>query len=191
MLYLASTSPRRTELLTAAGISHVVIEPGPEAAPKKGESPAQVARKRAASKAHGAQPPGRPGWVLGVDTVVACGGVVYGKPDDAADARRILLALAAAGSHEVHTALCLRPHPARRRLAVEGAALSIVRCAAMTHEQLEAYLAGGSWRGKAGAYGLQDEGGRFMALVDGDRDTVIGLPVRRLRALLAQAEALG
>lgn len=181
MLYLASTSPRRRQLLEDAGIDYAAVPPGPE--PSGAGDPADRARQRAASKAEGAVVTGPPGWILGVDTVVELEGRELGKPADEAAARRGLEQLAGA-VHRVHTALCLVSHPKRERFAVEASAT--VRCRPLESPRLAAYLASGAWRGKAGGYGLQDEACDFMEVVEGDPNTVIGLPVASLTELLAR-----
>ena len=183
MLYLASSSPRRRELLGGAGIDYQLVEPGPEVV---GDGqPAARARQRAASKARGAVVDGPNGWVLGVDTVVEHGGEELGKPLDEAQARAYLERLSG-GEHRVHTALCLVGHPSR--LEHQDAASAVVRCRELGSLELDQYLAGGLWRGKAGAYGLQDETCDFMQLIQGEADTVVGLPLSHLRRLWGEVD---
>jgi septum formation protein len=181
VLVLASTSPRRSQLLGAAGIAFVPGQPGPE--PDAPGEPAQVARERARRKAVGAVPP--PGVdlpVLGVDTVVDLDGSELGKPRDRAHAARMLTALAGR-IHRVHTAHCLfEPRSGR---AVEELATATVECRTPSAAELEAYLDGGEWWGKAGAYGLQDRTQSFLTLRDGAFDTVVGLHVAAVLRLLA------
>ena len=186
MLYLASSSARRHALLAEAGLAFVAVPPGPE--PAFSGTPAEVAARRAESKAAGARATGEPGWVLGADTVVDCAGSEIGKPRDRTDARAILTRLAGR-DHVVHTAICLVSHPDGRILA--GQASSAVRCAALEEARLEAFLDSETWRGKAGAYGIQDPECDFMSLVAGELDTVIGLPVGLLRGLLSQVGQRG
>jgi septum formation protein len=178
VLWLASTSPRRRELLRAAGIAFELAVPGPE--PEGAGPPVQRAALRARAKAEHAVAAG--GFVLGVDTVVALDGVEAGQPADA-DAARATLQRLAGREHEVHTAHCLLARDRGRR--VEAVASARVRCAPLSPARLERYLATGAWRGKAGAYGIQDPECDFMELVAGERDAVIGLSVRCVRELLA------
>ncbi len=186
MLYLASTSPRRHQLLTDAGLAFAVVPPGPE--PDGEGRPVELARGRARSKAAGAIVDGPDGWVLGVDTVVEAGGAEYGKPRDRDDARRMLEQLAGS-THEVHTALCLRGHPAADGAGVlEEVATAVVRCREIPGAELDAYLGTDAWRGKAGGYGIQDAAGAFMSVVEGDFDTVVGLSLSALQRLLGRAE---
>jgi septum formation protein len=191
LFLLASTSPRRRQLLTEAGLPFALCEPGPEYdvgdehSSERGE-PLRLAAERARRKASGSPAAaslatgGLP--VLGVDTVVDLDGVELGKPRDAEEARRMLLRLAGR-DHRVHTAHCLVD--ARRGRIVERLTSATVTCRQPACDELEAYLASGEWRGKAGAYGIQDGAQGFLALVDGDFDTVVGLSVVAVRSLLA------
>jgi nucleoside triphosphate pyrophosphatase len=185
VLYLASTSPRRRELLDLAGIGFRLHPPGPECE-GTGE-PGERARMRARSKSVEAPVPARPGWILGVDTVVSLerdglGPVELGKPADRASAEAMLRRLADR-EHEVITAHCLfDPATWTRR---EECATSRVRCTSLADHQIEAYLDTGDWSDKAGAYGIQSVGAAFMELVEGDLDTVIGLNIAAVRRLVA------
>lgn len=179
-LLLASTSPRRAELLRAAGLAFVPGTPGPE--PAAGGTPRCKARARARSKALGAVlPAGGPWVVLGVDTVVDVDGTEFGKPRDRAEAEAMLRALLGR-IHEVHTAHCLADP--RTGTVVEELASARVIARAAGADELAAYLDGGEWRGKAGAYGIQDRTQAFLALHDGAFDTVVGLHVGAVRRLL-------
>ncbi len=179
-LLLASTSPRRHELLRAAGISFVAVPPGDE--PSGEGTPAERAMQRAVAKARGAElPVGVAGAVLGVDTVVEVDGTEFGKPEDRASAAAMLGRLQGR-SHFVHTAHCLwLPAAARDWRSLATAA---VRCRALDAAESEAYLDGGSWRDKAGGYGIQDMAAEFVTLEAGALDTVVGLHVPAVRELL-------
>jgi len=185
MLYLASTSERRRLLLAAAGFEHAIVEPGPE--PIGRGAPLELARTRAESKARGALVSGAPGWVLGVDTVVDCDGHELGKPADRAAAGAMLRRLSGR-DHRVHTAICLLSHPGGECRRADSSAL--VRCRSLADAELAAFLASEQWRGKAGAYGIQDSVCDFMQLLQGDLDTVIGLSISALRQLLRRREDL-
>lgn len=182
-LLLASTSPRRAGLLQAAGIAFELVAPGPE--PAAGGAPAERAILRARSKAaHANVPAGCLLPVLGVDTVVDVDGIELGKPEDRADAAAMLARLSGR-LHRVHTAHCLiDPRSGRCR---ELLASAEVRCAALTGAQLKRYLDANDWRGKAGAYGIQDPTQDFMALASGDFDTVVGISLAAVVRLLAAA----
>lgn len=189
-LWLASTSPRRRELLERAGIRFGLCEPGPEY--ESGEAgeheswvgdPAAHALERARRKALGSKVPDAAFAVLGVDTVVDLDGTELGKPRDRDDAERMLRRLAGR-CHRVHTAHCLSLR-ARDHVAT-AVATAVVACRSPSAAELEHYLASGQWRGKAGSYGIQDQAQRFFSLVEGSFDTVVGLHVQSVVALLAE-----
>lgn len=190
MLQLASTSPRRRQLLTEGGIAFALCEPGPEyTAPGTDEhstqpgDPAQHALERAIRKATLAavDDPSLP--VLGVDTVVDLDGEELGKPRTRAEAEAMLRRLAGR-RHVVHTAHCLFvPASGWRATRVTSA---VVACGTPAQEDLRAYVDSDQWRGKAGSYGIQDSAQDFFAVVEGTFDTVMGLSVHAVRELLAQ-----
>lgn len=183
VLYLASTSPRRRQLLQAARIAFRLHAPGPEVdSPRATDTPADRAAARARSKAVRAVRPAGPGQLLAVDTVVALDGVVLDKPEDSAEAAAMLRRLAGR-THTVHTAHCLLDLEAGA--LVEAVATSQVRCRLLDDAEIAAYLATGDWRGKAGAYNIQGAAREFMELVAGDRDTVVGLSTAVVLDLLA------
>ncbi|MDA0374840.1 MAG: Maf family protein [Planctomycetota bacterium] len=184
-LYLASTSPRRSALLGDAGIVFVPVEPGVE--PSEPGLPTDVALQRAVAKASAASIPAgsTSGLVLGVDTVVDLDGVELGKPRDADHARAMLAALAGR-RHRVHTGLALVSWPERELVAAE-VATAVVEFEALDEVALSAHVATGLHEGKAGAYGIQDAAtARFARVLEGEVETVIGLPILRLRELLAE-----
>ncbi len=187
-LYLASTSPRRAALLRAAGLRFLLCEPGPEYAPHGGHEhasvegdPAAHAVERAQRKGEGAVAPDPRVPVLAVDTVVDLDGQELGKPADRAAAEAMLRSLAGR-EHRVHTAHYLRV-PASGRVAA-WLASAVVRCGQPDPGELRRYLDSEQWRGKAGSYGVQDDAQSFFRVVDGAFDTVVGLHVPAVRALL-------
>ncbi|MGE3171232.1 MAG: nucleoside triphosphate pyrophosphatase [Planctomycetota bacterium] len=179
-LVLASTSPRRSRLLTEAGIAFVLGEPGPE--PEAAGSPRDKALLRARSKALGGRgPAGVTAPLLGVDTVVDLDGQELGKAADPAAAAAMLRRLSGR-MHRVHTGHCLfDPATGARR---EEVATARVAFAPIDDGALQRYLDSGEWCGKAGAYGIQDPSQSFVSLVDGALDAVIGLHVDAVRRLL-------
>lgn len=183
VLYLASTSPRRCELLNDAAIDYVVVAPGPE--PLGYGTPMARAQLRARSKALGALVPhgASAGVVLGVDTVVEVDGEELGKPADVAEAAAMLGRLAGR-EHAVHTAHCVRPHPATPTWLSEQVRTARVAFDDLDPAAIEAYLRTEEWVGKAGAYAIQGSAGDFCRVVEGDRDVVIGLSLDAVRDLL-------
>jgi septum formation protein len=187
-LWLASTSPRRRELLQRAGIPFGLCEPGAEYVPGAGDEhrsergdPQVLACARAVRKGDGARAPDAAIPVLAVDTVVDLDGVELGKPRDVAEAERMLRALAGR-QHRVHTAHYLRL-PATGRAALR-VATAVVACGQPVAAELQRYLDSQQWRGKAGSYGVQDDAQGFFRVVDGAFDTVVGLHVPAVRELL-------
>jgi septum formation protein len=183
-IVLASTSPRRRSLLSAAGLSFDCLDPGPD-----GESSAQDPRRRvmdfAGTKA-GAGHRIRPdAVVLASDTLVWCTGVFLPKPTDRDDALR-MLELLQGRRHQVWTAVCVR-NP--RGEVFEDAAVAHVEFDRIPDAELTLYLEGSEWADKAGAYGIQGSAGAWAKVVEGDMDTVIGLPVPLSLNLLRQAGA--
>lgn len=182
-LILASASPRRRELLAEAGYQFRVVPPREEAedAGREGELPAQMVARLARQKA--ADVAGRidSGLIVACDTVAECEGKILGKPRDETHAREMLQWLSAR-EHRVYSGLCLWPLPnGPPRVEVERTTL---RMRSLTAAEIDDYLAGGLWRGKAGAFGYQDRLG-WLEIIEGSESNVVGLPLERLTAMLA------
>jgi septum formation protein len=174
-LVLASGSPRRRELLAQLGVTFAVVVPDVDESPLPGERPVGLVRRLAAAKAVAVE--GDP--VLAADTVVDVDGEILGKPVDADDARRMLRRLSGR-SHRVHTGVAVRSG-ARLELEV---ATTIVTFVPLQSAVIEWYVRTGEPLDKAGAYAFQGGAGRFVTELDGDADTVIGLPLALLERLL-------
>lgn len=181
MLILASQSPRRRELLAAAGFAFSVRPSGVEEIHRPGESPAQYVERLARAKALSVCGDGAE-WVLAADTTVVCGGAILEKPADAADARSMLRALSGR-MHEVLTAVCLR-HQGHSWSAVESTRVWFVE---LPEPDIDAYVDTGEPMDKAGAYGIQGAASKFIPRIEGCYFNVVGLPVARVRLLLAEA----
>ena len=181
-LILASRSPRRRELLAAAGYAFEV-EPPSEAAECgvcSGESPAQLVARLAYQKAADvARRIGR-GLVLGCDTVAECQGQILGKPADQEHARAMLKTLSGR-EHRVLSGLCLWNVPDGQ--PVVRVAVTTLRMDELTPQQLDQYLADGQWEGKAGAFGYQD-GLDWVHVVEGSQSNVVGLPMELLAEMV-------
>jgi septum formation protein len=181
-LVLASNSPRRRELLLAEGLRFDVLAPhADESFPPGADVPSaavEIARRKASSVA--ARITG--GFVIGADTIVWGEGFVLGKPQDRADARRMLARLAGA-THYVTTGFAVAAAPSGP--IVTGQATARVTMRPIPSAEIEAYVASGEADDKAGAYGLQGAASRFVTRVEGGRDTVIGLPVQEVLDALA------
>jgi septum formation protein len=181
---LASSSPRRQDLLRDAGFRFEVVAPDVDESARPGEAPGELARRLAAEKAGAVtRRVDASCCVLAADTVVVIDGETIGKPRDEAEAAAMLLRLAGR-EHRVLTGVALAvPALGRCELRLEE---SVVRMARVTVEQARAYAATGEPLDKAGAYALQGAGGRFVARVRGSRSNVIGLPLEAVVPLLRE-----
>jgi septum formation protein len=137
-------------------------------------------RKAAAVAASAVTNPGR--LVLGVDTVVALGQAVYGKPADRDDAESTLQALSGA-SHRVLSGICLIDGPPAQGRPRTAVATTTVRFRTLDEPTLDWYLAGGEWRERAGGYAIQGRGAALVESIEGDYLNVVGLPVATLLEL--------
>ena len=183
-LILASTSPRRRELLTLLGIPFDVKNPPFEERLVAGRSAIQQVTSFARGKAQSIARQEPEAIVLGSDTVIELDHDVLGKPDDMAGARAMLRRLAGR-DHRVHTAVALVC--SARAIDVVALSTAIVRMKPFDERVHERYLATGESLGKAGAYSIQGEGGDLVDSIDTDFSTVVGLPLRLVAQLLTQA----
>jgi len=182
MLYLASRSPRRNELLARLDIPFRALDLDVPEIRGAAETPAAYVRRVALDKARAglARVADDPqAVVLGSDTEVVLGDRVYGKPADADDAAAMLRSLAGR-THLVITAVALVAH-AREDLAVVE---SEVTFAAMAEDEIAAYVASGEPMGKAGAYAIQGGAERWISRLAGSYSGVMGLPLQQTAALL-------
>jgi len=153
------------------------------------QEPLLAAEGNARVKAEGAAVPSaapRPHFILGADTIVVVDGGVLGKPGDRAEARR-MLALLSGRSHLVITGVALmREDVSGERRCVVGSAETEVWFRALRPVQLDAYLDGGEWADKAGAYGIQGAAGLFVERIEGEYANVVGLPLSLMVMLCAR-----
>jgi septum formation protein len=171
-LVLASRSPQRRAILEQLHIPFEVVEPNYE---ERGDDPVEHAAGKARSVAGGERP------VLGVDTVVVCGGEVLGKPQNAAGAERMLETLGGK-THEVVSGLCLRT-PAWEELHRETTRVTF---RPLTARDIANYLASDEWHERAGGYAIQGYGAALVERIDGDYLNVVGLPAALLVRLLSK-----
>ena len=192
MIYLASQSPRRRQLLEQLGVGYELLLPGDEEdaegmeAVLPGEAPLayvkrvthlklQAALKRRKARGLKAAP------VLCSDTTVALGRQILGKPADAKDAARMLSALSGQ-THRVLTAVSVGTD----KKQVQVVSISKVRFATMTPAQIKAYVANGEPMGKAGAYAVQGRAAAFIEHISGSYSGIMGLPVFETAQLLRE-----
>jgi septum formation protein len=183
-LVLASTSPRRRDLLREAGFRFEIAAPAVDERELPGESPEATAGRLALEKARAVAARVTPGTcVLGADTIVVIDGQTLGKPRDEAEAVEMLLRLAGR-THRVLTGFALVV--GELGLEESGVVESRVRMHPLDRATAEKYAASGEPLDKAGAYAAQGEAGRFVAEIAGSRANVIGLPVEELLPRLAR-----
>jgi nucleoside triphosphate pyrophosphatase len=198
-LILASASPRRAELLRAAGYRFDVVVTDVDESIRDGESPSAYVRRLAAEKSAAAQALGSDldfretetirmspkrenrdlTLFLGADTTVVVGAEILAKPRDDADAAAMLKRLSGR-AHEVLTGISLR----RGAFEVGRVETTSVYFAPLTDEEIAWYVATGEGRDKAGAYAIQGYASRFIPRIDGSYSNVVGLPVACVRELL-------
>ncbi len=183
-LVLASQSPRRAELLRAAGFTFEVRPADVDERLAAGEAPDVAVRRLAEDKARAVEAP-REAIVLAADTLVVLDGVPLGKPADDAEAADMLRRLAGR-SHEVVTGIALR----QGTHLVADVATTRVWMSPLSDADIAWYVASGEPRDKAGAYAIQGLASRFIPRIDGSYTNVVGLPVelvvRRLAAFTAR-----
>jgi septum formation protein len=181
-LILASASPRRAELLTAAGYRFEVAAADVDETPLADEHPGEYAVRVAREKAAAAASKHPDSVILAADTVVVAGGELLGKPDSAADAVRMLSRLSGA-EHVVSTAVVLR----RNGRDVTDLESTRVRFRQLSPEEIAWYVSTGEPDGKAGAYAIQGRAARFIDRIEGSWSNVVGLPIATVYRLLKDA----
>jgi septum formation protein len=185
-LILASSSPRRAEILANAGLPFTVLSSAVDESPSPDEKPAALVQRLANAKADlvTARAVG-PAIVLAADTVVVLGDKILGKPSSTEDARHMLQQLSGR-THSVLTGVALVRLPdGERRQFIES---TLVHFRPITDEELAAYLATREPYDKAGSYAIQGQAGRYIPRIDGCYFNVVGLPLSRV---LTELKSLG
>ena len=186
-LILASASPRRAEILRNAGIQFEIRKTDVDESRIVGELPGDYVRRLALAKALSAateyRDPVDETLILGADTVVVVDADILGKPASQDDARSMLRRLSGR-IHEVHTGLALLRKPGAEQRVVEE--ITRVHFAPLTDREIEDYIATGEPFDKAGAYGIQGIGGRYVTRIEGCYFNVMGLPLAQLWSLLCE-----
>lgn len=182
-LILASSSPRRQQLLTEAGYTFTIDPANIDETVPADMLPSDVALYLAQAKAEVIANKYPDAVVLGADTVVAFGDRVLGKAADAADARN-MLELLAGTTHIVITGVCVMHLSANfnkcRRM------MSAVKMRALSRIEIDRYVDTNQWRGKAGAYGIQDSD-PFVTRLSGSHTNIVGLPMMLVKEMLSEA----
>ncbi|MSP67841.1 MAG: septum formation protein Maf [Alphaproteobacteria bacterium] len=178
---LASASPRRIDLLCRVGLPPDVVDPAElDETPRPRELPRQAALRLAVAKAKAVAARHAGAFVLAADTVVACGRRILPKPATAAEARACL-ALLSGRRHRVTTALAVVTPAGRCHTRLVTTVVAFRRLAGV---EIDAYVVGDEWRGKAGGYAIQGHAGVFVRQVNGSPSNVVGLPLAETWTLL-------
>ncbi|OQM73638.1 Maf-like protein [Manganibacter manganicus] len=188
VLVLASGSPRRIELLQQAGVEPDRVLPADiDETPLKAEHPRSLAKRLSKQKAEKAlaslqaEAAHAPAYVLAADTVVSVGRRILPKAETTDDVS-FCLQLLSGRAHRVYSGICLiTPRGALRQKLVE----TRVRFKRLSRVDMEAYVASGEWRGKAGGYAVQGLAGAFVIKLTGSYTNVVGLPLYETVSLLA------
>jgi septum formation protein len=182
-LILASTSPRRKQLLAESGFLFETLPPDENAEDARlpNESPEEYVRRLALQKAKSTAEKVERGIILGCDTIVLCGETLLEKPADRNDARRMIQHLCGQ-VHQVLSGLCLLKKTGTETTVWQETATTLLRMQPISDEELETYLNTGQWQGKAGAFGYQD-GNDWITLLEGSESNVVGLPMELFRAM--------
>ncbi|HEX8624851.1 MAG TPA: Maf family protein [Allosphingosinicella sp.] len=181
-LILASASPRRLDLLARLGLTPDAVVPAEiDETPLRTEIPDRYACRMAMEKAAAVAEPGS--VVLAADTVVAAGRRILPKTQTE-DEARTSLTLLSGRRHRVHCAVAVTDADGRTRMRLSTSLVAFKR---LSSDEIEAYLAAGEWRGKAGGYAIQGRAEALVRMLSGSHSGVMGLPLYETRALLRAA----
>ncbi len=184
-LILASSSPRRVDLLAMIGLRPDRIEPADiDETPRRDERPRQLALRLAREKAAKVAAGQSGAFILAADTVVGVGRRILPKTETEAEARACI-DLLSGRAHDVFTGVAVVGPDGRMVSRVVACRVTFKR---LSHIETEGYIASGEWRGKAGGYAIQGRAGAFASDVSGSYTAIIGLPVHETMQLL---EGLG
>jgi septum formation protein len=188
-IILASVSPRRASLLRQIGIEAAILPSSFDEDLTSSRNPREIVEWNALRKALDVARGIQSGIVVGADTIVVLDGTIFGKPVDAADAKRMLRMLSGK-EHTVFSGFAIVDRPSGER--VVDTVQTQVRFRELADDEIEEYVASGSPMDKAGAYGIQDDyGAVFVERIEGDFYTVVGFPLTRfymrLKELLSRS----
>lgn len=187
MLILASSSPRRLQLLQQIGVSPDQIIPAEiDETPRMGEAPAQYALRMAQEKAAAVYQNYPKAYVLAADTAVVCGRRILPKTEDAGEALRCLKLLSGR-RHWVLGGVCLIAPDGKRQVRVNKTMVHFKR---LTEAEMRSYIASGEWDGKAGGYAIQGRAACHIDRIDGCYFNVMGLPLSMIYPWLLAAKLI-
>ena len=186
-IILASSSPRRQEILKMLNIPFRVIMPNIDETITAGleaeEIPEFLAREKVIEVLHTLPSEQEIPWILGADTVIVNDGKIFGKPEDQDMAEEFLKTFQGS-SHDVITALVL--YNGRKKITTSKIAKTKVTFSPMTDEEIQWYLDTGEWHGAAGGYRIQSLASCFIEKIEGSQSCVTGLPIRELFDILKE-----
>lgn len=182
MIILASSSPRRKEILKELGIPFESHKSHVEEITDLSLSPAQNAEKLAIDKAKEVAQHYKDRWVLGVDTIVVIDGKIIGKPRDDEEEDKILQDLSGR-SHEVISGIAL----VYNERVISSHETTEIEFSVISHTERERYVASGIWKDKSGGFTIQGRGSLFIKGIKGDYYNVVGLPIYRFGAMCREA----
>ena len=182
-LILASASPRRLDLLRQIGLVPAEVDPAHiDETARPRELPADYAKRIALAKLDEvAKRHGRCKFILAADTVVACGRRILPKTEDAASARNCL-ELLSGRRHRVLGGIALQAPDGKRLTRLVSTTVAFKR---LSKAEIERYIAGGEWHGKAGGYAVQGKAAAFVSFISGSYSNVVGLSLYDVTAMLA------
>lgn len=185
-ILLASTSPRRQEILRNLNIPFSVFAPDYDEPMIEGVAPSELAELHAMKKVESVMRMhlqfSAP-WILGADTLLYLDGKIFGKPKDRDDASR-MLTLFSGATHQVITSICL--FDASTKYISTKTCISSVTFMPLEKQQIEDYLETGEWQGVAGAYRIQGLASCFIPHISGSYSGIVGLPIHELYAILRE-----
>jgi len=181
-LILASSSPRRAEILSSVGWPFEAVTAGIDESRQYGETPADYVQRLAREKAEAVASMRATGLVLGADTTVVVNDNLLGQPSDDDDARR-MLCLLSGNWHDVLTGVALINIGGSTNVNYET---TRVRFARMTDDEIDWYLSTGEANGKAGAYAIQGRAALFIEEIEGEYFNIVGLPIRLVYQMVHQ-----
>lgn len=179
MLLLASSSPRRSDLLSMAGYEFTVAPVNVSETCLRGTPPMQIVEQLASRKAQAAAKQHPEDTILAADTIVVLKGRILGKPKDEETAKA-MLKLLSGSTHQVYTGYCV----IRGEKLLCGHEVTSVEFYALSKEDIDRYVSTGEPLDKAGGYGIQGKGALFVKRIDGDFYNVVGLPIAKINRIL-------
>jgi len=180
-LILASSSPRRRDLLASVGlVPDKILSPEVDESPLKGEGVREYVKRIALLKGRAVHAQVAEAYVVAADTAVELGGKIILKPEDHDHAFQLLSRLSGR-RHRVYTGLCVISPQGKEACRIVVTRLSLKR---LSKDEIETYLSSGEWEGKSGAFSIQGPGAKFVKSISGSYTSVVGLPLYETYTLL-------